>query len=203
MSIINTAEFQFDNNRYALDSLTVLNNIEKKYTDKQDFSELLKSNLHIDTEIKSSAETKTFIRSGGLIPRPLGRLELATPTKNGSKPPQLNNFLTERASSIRQRLQDTPPLAAERLIDKKDKLYEQCEALETFLLKTLINGMRKTVEKSEFNKGGFAGEMYEDMLYDEYAKDFTRNAGFGLAELAYLELSGRRGKLMNRQGITD
>ncbi|MDR1148703.1 MAG: rod-binding protein [Spirochaetaceae bacterium] len=143
MPITSTAAFQFDNNRYSPDSLTALNSIEKKYTDKQDFSELLKSNLHVDTEIKSSAGTKTFI-------------------------------------------------------DKKDKLYEQCEALETFLLKTLINGMRKTVEKSEFNKNGFAGEMYEDMLYDEYTKDFTRSAGFGLAELAYLELTGQRGKLMKK-----
>jgi flagellar protein FlgJ len=82
-------------------------------------------------------------------------------------------------------------------INKNDKLYEQCEALETFLLKTLINGMRRTVDKSEFGKGGFAGDMYEDMLYDEYAKDFTKNAGFGLAELAYLELTGQRGKLLS------
>ncbi|GHV82741.1 hypothetical protein AGMMS50212_00810 [Spirochaetia bacterium] len=82
-------------------------------------------------------------------------------------------------------------------IDKTDKLYEQCEALETFLLKTLITGMRRTVDKSsELTKTGFAGEMYEDMLYDEYAKDFSRNANFGLAELAYLELTGQRGKLM-------
>jgi flagellar protein FlgJ len=81
-------------------------------------------------------------------------------------------------------------------IDKTDKLYEQCEALETFLLKALINGMRKTVEKSEFSKTGFAGEMYEDMLYDEYAKDFTRNAGFGFAESAYLELSGQPRRLL-------
>ena len=77
-------------------------------------------------------------------------------------------------------------------IEKNSELYEQCEALETFLLKTLINGMRRTVDKSEFSKGGFAGDIYEDMLYDEYAKDFTRNAGFGLAELAYLELTGQR-----------
>jgi Rod binding domain-containing protein len=160
MSIINTAEFQFDNNRYALDSLTALNDTEKKYEDKQDFSELLKSNLYIDTEVDRKVDTE--------IDRKVN-------------------------SSVGTKI----------FIDKKDKLYEQCEALETFLLKTLINGMRKTVEKSEFNKGGFAGEMYEDMLYDEYAKDFTRNAGFGLAELAYLELSGRRGKLMNRQRTTD
>ncbi|MDR2101750.1 MAG: rod-binding protein [Treponema sp.] len=81
------------------------------------------------------------------------------------------------------------------LVDKKDKLYEQCEALETFLIKTLITGMRNTVQKSGLIEEGFAGKMYEDMLYDEYAKDFTKNAGFGLAELAYLELTGQRGKI--------
>jgi flagellar protein FlgJ len=40
--------------------------------------------------------------------------------------------------------------------------------------------------------------MYEDMLYNEYAKDFTKNAAFGLAEQAYLELSGQRGKVLIR-----
>ncbi|MDR1107805.1 MAG: rod-binding protein [Spirochaetaceae bacterium] len=84
------------------------------------------------------------------------------------------------------------------VVDKGGKLYEQCEALETFLVKILLTGMRNTVQKSEFLDGGFAGKMYEDMLYDEYAKDFTKNAEFGLAELAYLELTGQRGKLLDR-----
>ena len=81
-------------------------------------------------------------------------------------------------------------------IDKTDKLYEQCEALETFLVKNLITGMRNTVQKSGLLDEGFAGKMYEDMLYDEYAKDFTKNAKFGLADIAYLELTGQRGKLI-------
>ena len=67
------------------------------------------------------------------------------------------------------------------VVDKTDKLYEQCEALETFMVKILINGMRNTVQKSGLIDEGFAGKMYEDMLYDEYAMDFTKNAGFGLA----------------------
>jgi flagellar protein FlgJ len=58
--------------------------------------------------------------------------------------------------------------------------------------------MRNTVQKSGFIDEGFAGKMYEDMLYDEYAKDFAKNAGFGLAELAYLELTGQRGKSITR-----
>jgi flagellar protein FlgJ len=84
------------------------------------------------------------------------------------------------------------------VIDKTDKLYEMCLELETFLVKNLINGMRNTVQKSGLVDEGFAGKMYEDMLYDEYAKDFTKNANFGLAEQAYLELSGQRGKVLIR-----
>jgi flagellar protein FlgJ len=84
-------------------------------------------------------------------------------------------------------------------LDKNGKLYEQCEALETFLMKTLLTGMRDTVLKTELLDGGFAGEVYEDMLYDEYAKDLTRYGGFGLAELAYLELTGQRGTLLDRR----
>jgi flagellar protein FlgJ len=77
------------------------------------------------------------------------------------------------------------------VVDKTDKLYEQCEALETFLIKNLLNSMRTTVQKTGLLDEGFAGKMYEDMLYDEYAKDFTKQANFGLAELAYLELTGQ------------
>jgi flagellar protein FlgJ len=86
--------------------------------------------------------------------------------------------------------------AKKPVIDKKDKLYEQCLELETFLVKTLITSMRGTVQKTGLIDTGFAGQMYEDMLYDEYAKDFTKSAGFGLADTAYLELTGQRGKLL-------
>ena len=77
-------------------------------------------------------------------------------------------------------------------IDKTDKLYGLCEDLETFLIKNLIKSMRDTVQKSKLIDTGFAGEMYEDMLYDEYAKTFSRNANFGFAEMAYRELAGLR-----------
>jgi peptidoglycan hydrolase FlgJ len=79
-------------------------------------------------------------------------------------------------------------------IDKTDKLYEQCLELETFLVKNILNAMRKTVNKSDLINTGFAGEFYEDMLWDEYSKEYTKNAGFGLADLAYLELTGQRGR---------
>jgi flagellar protein FlgJ len=82
------------------------------------------------------------------------------------------------------------------VIDRDDKLYEQCVEMEIFLVKNLISSMRNTVQKSGLIEEGFAGKMYEDMLYDEYAKDFAKNAGLGMADLAYLELSGQRGKIV-------
>ena len=74
-------------------------------------------------------------------------------------------------------------------IDKNDKLYELCMELETFLIKNLIKSMRSTVQKTGLVDTGFAGEVYEDMLYDEYAKSFARNANLGFAEMAYRELA--------------
>jgi len=79
----------------------------------------------------------------------------------------------------------------EEPIDKEDKLYKLCLELETFLVKNLLTSMRNTVQKSGFIDEGFAGKMYEDMLYDEYAKDYTKNANFGLAEQAYKQLRSK------------
>ena len=89
----------------------------------------------------------------------------------------------------RVRSQDSDkPFQAPDGIDKNDKLYELCLELETFLVKNLLTSMRNTIQKSGLIDESFAGKMYEDMLYDEYAKDFTRNANFGLAEQAYKQL---------------
>jgi flagellar protein FlgJ len=97
-----------------------------------------------------------------------------------------------KAEAVRE---PSAPAARKPVIDRSDKLYEQCLALETFLTKTLISGMRSTVQKTGLIDDSFAGKMYEDMLYDEYAKTYTENAKFGLADLAYLELTGQRGRL--------
>ncbi|MDR1072785.1 MAG: rod-binding protein [Treponema sp.] len=89
--------------------------------------------------------------------------------------------------------------AGKPVIDKTSVLYEQCEALESFLIKNLLNSMRNTIQKSGFIDEGFAGDMYEDMLYDEYAKNFTKDTNFGFAEIAYLELTGQRGTVINEK----
>ncbi len=73
-------------------------------------------------------------------------------------------------------------------IDKTSKLYEKSLELESYFVKQVLSSMRKTVSKSALGGSNFAGEMYEDMLFDEYATSMTKNAGFGLADQIYLSL---------------
>lgn len=73
-------------------------------------------------------------------------------------------------------------------IDKTSKLYEKSLELESYFVKQVISSMRKTVSKSALGGENFGGQMYEDMLFDEYATSMTKNAGFGLADQIYLSL---------------
>lgn len=78
-------------------------------------------------------------------------------------------------------------------IDKTSKLYEQALELESYFVKIMLSSMRNTVTKTDMGgKNGFAAGMYEDMLYDELSRDLTKNAGFGLADQVYLQLSGQK-----------
>ncbi|MBN2874465.1 MAG: rod-binding protein [Spirochaetales bacterium] len=74
-------------------------------------------------------------------------------------------------------------------IDRSSKLYEQCQEFESIFVNMMLKEMRATVDKSGLIDGGQAEEIFSDMLYDEYAKDMTASAGFGLADAVYLELS--------------
>lgn len=81
-------------------------------------------------------------------------------------------------------------IAGGRTIDKTSELYAKAQELETFMVKQMLSSMRKTVAKGGLMGGDdFAGKMYEDMMFDEYAQRMTRQAGFGLADAVYLQLS--------------
>lgn len=80
-------------------------------------------------------------------------------------------------------------IAGGRTIDRTSELYAKAQELETFMVKQMLSSMRKTVTKGGLGGDDFAGKMYEDMMYDEYAERMTRGAGFGLADAVYLQLS--------------
>lgn len=74
-------------------------------------------------------------------------------------------------------------------VDRSSKLYEACLDFEALFIKQMLSAMRKSVQKAGLLDGGMAEDIYEDMLYDEYADSMAKNAGFGLADSVYLELT--------------
>jgi Rod binding domain-containing protein len=80
-------------------------------------------------------------------------------------------------------------LAPNAKIDRGSALYRQCQEFEQIFVKMMLKEMRGSVGKDTLMSGGYAEEIFQDMLNDEYAASLARSAGFGLADQVYRELA--------------
>ena len=72
------------------------------------------------------------------------------------------------------------------------QLREVSRQFEALFIEQILEGMRKTVDTSHNPlKGGLAQDVFEDMLYREYAQLISKTGSLGIAELVYGELKGR------------
>ncbi|HWQ30832.1 MAG TPA: rod-binding protein [Negativicutes bacterium] len=87
--------------------------------------------------------------------------------------------------------------ALDKAIGEKDgkKLKETCMDLEAVFINMMFSQMRSTVQKDELFGGGYAEDMYQDMLYEKYADEASKSGGIGIADMLYQQLS----KGMNKE----
>ena len=85
------------------------------------------------------------------------------------------------------------PQARKPVIDKNSELYKVSQDFEAIFIKQMLDAMRKTINKEDdlLGSGGIGQDVYEDMLYDEYAKKMAQTAQFGLADSVYRELASK------------
>lgn len=76
-----------------------------------------------------------------------------------------------------------------RVKEKDEKLMHVCIEMESLFVARMLREMRNTVHKNALLHGGFAEEVFEDMLYDEYALRLSKTSSLGLAKMLYEELS--------------
>jgi|YNPMSStandDraft_1061717.scaffolds.fasta_scaffold00961_2 flagellar protein FlgJ len=69
------------------------------------------------------------------------------------------------------------------------KLKEACQDFEAIFIKQVLDGMRKTVPRTELLERNLGEEIFEDMLYTEYAKIMSRRGALGIADLLFRQLS--------------
>jgi peptidoglycan hydrolase FlgJ len=79
--------------------------------------------------------------------------------------------------------------ATESKTDKEQQLKKTCTAFEAIFVEQMLKSMRKNVQKSEFLHGGFAENVFEDMLYGEYAQKMSESGSFGFGKMLYESLS--------------
>ena len=70
------------------------------------------------------------------------------------------------------------------------KMKQACSDFESILIKQMLDSMRKTVQKTSLLGGGMAEDIFEDMIYDEYAKKMSKTGDFGIKDILYKQLSG-------------
>ncbi len=70
-----------------------------------------------------------------------------------------------------------------------DKLREVSQEFESLFVNELFKSMRNTVPKDEWLDGGLKQDIFEDMLYSEYAKMTSKAGGIGLSDMVYDFLS--------------
>ncbi len=90
----------------------------------------------------------------------------------------------QHISSLRTKSQMSGKTSAEQ-----EQLKSTCSDFQAIFVKQMLDSMRKTVNKTGLLDGGRAEEIFEDMLYDKYAKKISETADLGLDDMLYQQLS--------------
>lgn len=65
---------------------------------------------------------------------------------------------------------------------------------ESLFVQQLYKSMRKTVPKDKWLNGGLKQDIFQDMLYEQYAKETSQAGGLGLGDMVYRYLKQTAGK---------
>lgn len=71
----------------------------------------------------------------------------------------------------------------------RDKLMGACQDFEALFIKQMLDSMKKTVNRTDLFGRNMAEDIFEDMLYDEYAKLMSKSAHLGIAKMLYNQFS--------------
>lgn len=76
------------------------------------------------------------------------------------------------------------------LTGEHKRLWDAAQEFQSLFINMMLKGMRSTLNpEADMLHGGRTQEIFEDMLYDERAKSYSKNAGFPLAEQIYLQMA--------------
>jgi peptidoglycan hydrolase FlgJ len=69
------------------------------------------------------------------------------------------------------------------------RLKKACKDFETIFLSYMLKSMRKTVSKTNLLDSGLQGDIYQEMMDDEFCKAAAQTGSTGIADTVYRQLS--------------
>ncbi len=73
---------------------------------------------------------------------------------------------------------------------ERARLFRVAQDFQGLFVKQMLSAMRKNLDQeSDPLYGGMRQQIFEDMLYDEYAKAMSKTSGFDLADQIYRQMS--------------
>lgn len=102
----------------------------------------------------------------------------------------ISRFYNNPVEDLKNRLpvHKTGKSGAQHKIDKNSKLYKASQEFEALFVKQMLDTMRKTINKTGLLDGGYAEDIFEDMLFDKYALKIAENGNLGLSDTLYRQL---------------
>ena len=85
--------------------------------------------------------------------------------------------------------QETDELSRRAASGEEAELREVCEDFEALFVKMMLDSMRKTLNDDTLIPKNAGEKLFEDKLYDEYAKGISRKANLGIADMMYDQLA--------------
>jgi flagellar protein FlgJ len=126
-----------------------------------------------------------------IISQNTGSIEAGRESRDRQKLANVENlsksFTEEMDKAIGEKKE---PSAYDKAKEKRSKrLMDACVEAESLFVGQMLKQMRSTVTKGEMLHGGQTEEIFEDMLYDQYALSMSKTANLGIAKMMYQQLS--------------
>jgi len=102
---------------------------------------------------------------------------------------QLDNYKNQQIKSNFKEILDKSLKQDDSLKMEDKELKEVSEEFESIFVGMMFKQMKNTVVKSDFLDSGLSQDIFEDMYYDEVAKEAAKGTKFGIAEAVYRQLS--------------
>ena len=79
----------------------------------------------------------------------------------------------------------------DQALEKKNdqELKEACQEFEAYFVQRLFKEMRKTIPDGGLTESSSEGDIYEEMLDEEYSKTISKSNGAGIADALYKQLT--------------